>query len=174
MSSLNNAVYVTLENGLRIDAFGLDNELVAQPHNYHEAAKACAMAISRRDGAKDTRDRVRAAAYGRIREVLERGGSKVTEAMVNNEIALDKQVRKAEDDYRQACETSDLWDALRESWRQRSDALKALVQLHVSAYMQRPDAGSGTRADAATTGYARNREALAAARKDKPPRATLG
>lgn len=159
--------FMDLRDALKIDRDGLDDELVAQPQNYFEAARGVAMAISRRDKARDERDKVRAAAYLRVRTKLEKRGDKVTEAVINNSIELDDEVRTAETAVRDAAERAGLWEALEKAWSQRGYALKDLVQLHVMSYSQSDSSRAGDAAKLREGGYARNRERLAEARKER-------
>lgn len=158
-------LYNNLEARLKIDRYRLDDELVAQPPSYQEAAKARAMAISRRDRARDVRERVKAEAYGRIRTRLESAGSKVTETMIANEMALDEDVQRSESSVRGATQDADLWDALVLAWTQRSYALKDLVQLHVTSYTQSASSSAGSAGKVRAADYDGSRKRLSDERK---------
>jgi len=151
-------LYDELVRSLKIDKHMLDRELIQLPDLFHQVAREVAMAISRRDRARDEREKVRAKAYGRVRAKLDREGAKVTEALLGNQLALDSEVQTAERAVRDTSEEAGLWEALQSSWDKRSYALKDLVVLHVKAYDQSPSSTAGSVAAAREAGDRDNRE----------------
>lgn len=156
-----------LEDALRIDRHALDDELMRQPHTYHEAAKASAIALSRRDKAKDWVKRAEAKAYGRVRARLEASGAKVTEPLIAAQIELDPEVIEGKDALVAAGREASLWEVLSDAWLQRSYALKDLVQLHTTAYNQSPSSTAGSAAKARELEYDEQRRRMAEQRRGR-------
>lgn len=158
---------VDLQDAIRIDKYGLDEELVRQPATYLQVANGLALHTSYRDQAKDDLKQAEAEADQRVRARLEKNGVKITEPLVEREVDLDRSVGDARQRYRDACLEADKWSALRDAWLQRSYALKDLVQLHVSAYNTTPTSTAGSKRDVDTYDYAATRGRMGDARRKR-------
>lgn len=123
-----------LEEGLRIDQHALDEACMVQPQAFYNVAKELAMAVSRRDAAKQILNETEARADARIRHDIEVSGEKVTETAVKNRIALDKAVLAAQRDVHVSNEHLGRLTALKEAFSQRGYVLRDLVQLHMSQH----------------------------------------
>jgi hypothetical protein len=113
--------------GLRIDEDDLDRCLVDQPGLFFQVAEALAYANSRRDGLALQLKELKAEIDQDIRETAERHKQKTREEGIKNQIMLAPEVRKMERAYLDACTYADKVQAMKESYQQRSYALKDLV-----------------------------------------------
>ena len=113
--------------GLRIDEDDLDRCLVEQPGLFFQAAEALALATSRRDGIALQLKELKAEVDQEIRETASRHQEKTREDGIKHQVTLDPEVRKMERAYLDACTHADKVQAMKESYQQRSYALKDLV-----------------------------------------------
>lgn len=123
-----------LEQGLKIDEHALDEALTEQPQLFYNVAKELALAISKRDAAKQNVKLVEAEADAAFRSGAAQSGDKITETAVANAVRADKGVIAAGADLIKYDERVALLSALRDAFTQRSYALKDLVSLHLAAY----------------------------------------
>lgn len=123
-----------LQKGLRIDRHDLDTELVNQPSLYFKVGQFYAEAISVRDKARLDRDKEHAELDRYIRQEAHGNNERVTEAQVLSLIKEDVSYDIAQTRYSELCKVAEIWLALKESFQQRSYAIKDLVQLFVSNY----------------------------------------
>lgn len=151
------------KSALVIDKNLLDDELIKQPILYQEVAEQYAMAVSRRDAAHENVKRVDADLYKRIREAYAAEGVKATEAMVQNEITNHPEHIEAYDAYLECKQQADLWSSVKESFGQRSYAIRDLVELYLAGYFA--DSGMKPRTSVgAEKQYEMKREVLEKAR----------
>jgi len=144
----------------------LDDELINQPILYQEVAEEYAKAISRRDAANENVKRVDAELYKRIREIAAAEGTKVTEAMIQSEILTHPEHIEAYDAYLECKKQADLWATLKDSFSQRSYAIRDLVELYTAGYYA--DAGLRPKTEnAAEKQYDVRRRVLEEARAKK-------
>ena len=122
------------ERQLMIDKHKLDDELIQQPDRYRSAAEHYAMAVSLRDEAKDKMKVVEAQLYLKHRQSFDAKDKKPTEAEVNAMVTVDPLRIKARNEHLQRQLAADQWEALKDSFSQRSYVLKDLVALHLAGY----------------------------------------
>ncbi len=133
-----------MKKALLIDKHGLDAELVQQPHLYQLCAEEHVHAVSIADDAKSQMKKAEAAAYLEIRADIEKDtGKKPTDSQLQAEVACDKDVIKAQAEFRAAKEQENHWLALKESFAQRSYVLKDLAGLFQAGYYQTNAAKGG-------------------------------
>lgn len=123
-----------LEGLLKIDEHALDEALLIQPDSFYRVAKALALAISRRDEAKVLLADEEASVDLKARRDAEIAGDKITEAEVKQRVRLDKAVGRARGVFMNCEKQVNKWLALKESFIQRSHALKHLVELYIANY----------------------------------------
>ena len=123
-----------LEGALSIDENALDEAWQTHPDLFYRVARELAMAISKRDGAKKDKEEAEAYADAHIRHAAAMSDEKITEAEVKSKKQLDGKVRATETQLAVLNERVGLLSALKESYIQRSYALKSLVELHTTGY----------------------------------------
>lgn len=126
---------------LKIDRHNLDEELIQQASHFMGVAEAFALAVSKREFAKEEVNRVAARLYVRFRK-NQAEGEKVTEAQINAKISKHEDHIAARDGYKQASEDADRWLALKEAFHQRSFMLRELARLYDAGYWQ-PNSSAG-------------------------------
>lgn len=123
-----------LQRCLKIDLNGLDECLVEQPQVFFEIAEEVAYAISRRDGFAAEIKEQRAIRREQLRQDILDSGGKPTEKALDALTDSDKVVLEVQTDARAAAQDVGRLEALREAFRQRSHALRDLVQLHLAGH----------------------------------------
>lgn len=123
-----------LQRGLIIDENKLEEACRDQPDKFWHVAKALALAVSRRDAAQDALKDEEADTDIEYRATAAKAGEKTTEAEIKNAVRQSKSVRALREQLAEFDRQVNLLEALKESWSQRSYALKELVQLHISSY----------------------------------------
>lgn len=126
--------YADLRAAIKIDRERLDDELIANSHNFHHAGEGFAYAKSRRDAAEAALERVKAELDNEVRERMVADEEKYTETQIKQIILRETEFKDAHKKYLAACLEADSWEALRNSYRQRADMLKSLVQLYTTGY----------------------------------------
>lgn len=122
--------------GLMIDKHAIDDELVRGPQRFNDVCDALALAISRRDAAKDELKVTEAEVDKVVRAVYadDETKKKPTETQVANEVLLHRDVRDARQNLLDCQEQVERLGAMKESYTQRSYAIKDLVSLHLASY----------------------------------------
>jgi hypothetical protein len=128
---MKNSKAAELEAQLAIDEYDLDKALVRQPQLYFMVASEVAMAISKRDAAKQNLTENEAQADSIIRR---KATEKLTEPEIKARVQLDKNVVEARDEYLELNLAVARWQALERSFDQRMSALKKLVDLYLKNY----------------------------------------
>lgn len=124
-----------LSEGLRIDQHALDEALIRNGQVFHDVADACALALSRRDAANDEIKQTEAEVDRLIRQAIADGKEpKIPEDGIKRAIVLHKDVIAARARLRIRDEELNRLTALKESYHQRSYAIKDLVSLHLASY----------------------------------------
>lgn len=126
-----------LRERLLIDKDDLDRELIEQPQLYDRVGQQFALAVSRRDAAKDELKVLEAGLSIQYRKELEEEGKKPTEAMVSalTETDPDRQsLRKSLGDLQAT--TAEL-EALKDAFFQRASMLRDLCTLYSAGYFSR-------------------------------------
>jgi len=125
--------YNDLRNALRFDKDGIDDALIMQPVLFEQVSSHLARAINRRDLVREQQKQVEAQVSSRVREDAE---AKLTVKEVEAAVEQDAEYINAREVYKQASYWVDMWDGLKDSYRQRSAALRDLTQLHVTGHYQ--------------------------------------
>jgi hypothetical protein len=128
------------ENGLKIDKYALDEGLVEQPETMQRACERYAMAISRRDWAKDLVKQTEAKLYLRIRDELTFKGEKMTEALLSAMVDAHEERAKAVREWVDAAQEATRWEGMKDSYKDRGYALKELSALHLASYFAKNSA----------------------------------
>lgn len=148
-----------LKKLLAIDKANLDDEVARQPMLFYEIAEKCEEASAQADTLKEHLASVDAGLDGEIRQDLD--GEKYTEAMVKNQIILDKAHVEAYKQYLSAKTTAGKLTALKDAFKQRGYMLRDLASLYSASYFEQ----SSIQADRAR--YEDRRRILAEARSSK-------
>lgn len=130
------------ERDVTIDKDDLDNEFIHQPELYKRVIKQSELAISYRDEAERTRDKVLAARELYIRDLhkpapatdAKRADEKKSEGHIKALVAADPEVQKAEDAYTQWVTLSRQWTGLLRYYDAREKALEYLTRLWLGGY----------------------------------------
>lgn len=128
-----------LEKGLRIHKDALDDDLIQQPDFYYRVGKALTLATSRRDAAKQGV----ADAEAQVELQLHRSRDKYTVGEIKAQVTVSPSVRQARKMLADLQFEVNALSSLKESFSQRSYALKELVSLFISSYYGDIDARAG-------------------------------
>lgn len=125
-----------LQDELLIDEHNLDQELIGQPEKLYTIAQRLAIAISRRDAAKQALKEEEAHFALEFRNTARKEGDKFTEKEVSDETDIDDGVIAAKNTLRE-CEfiVANL-TALKEAYKDRGYALARLVDLWLASYFE--------------------------------------
>jgi hypothetical protein len=146
-----------LEEALRIDENALEVALRDQPTQFYRVSSAYAIAISRRDAAKQALQDAEAGADLAVRREAQEEDRKITEGEVKATAQTSAGVLSARDRLNALAEQVGRLGALKEAFQQRSYALKDLAGLYVANYYTASEDNAMTRA-------VRDRDASAARR----------
>lgn len=158
---------------LKIDKNDLDTALLEQPDIFYRVANEYSLALSRKDQAKTLLDEAEAEADQLIRRDAEEEKEKISETVVKERIILDPEVKTRRMEYVSWVGLAGRWEAMRDSFTQRSYALKELVTLYATGYFG-DVTGTGARNDAAGRQYETNRDSLAQERARRRAEKTKG
>jgi hypothetical protein len=134
-----------MSEGLRIDKNALDDALLQQPQLFYSVSEKLALAISRRDAAKNELELIEAEVDSTIRLRMRDDGIKTTEKEIEAEKVQHKDVQGAEANLIHLTHQAARWQALQSALSQRSYVLKDLVALHLRAYYSSEAAGASSR-----------------------------
>lgn len=116
---------------LRIDRDNLDEEVARQPTLFFGVCDAKAEALNERDMASERQKEVKATLFRKIeRKSIREDPKKKAAATINSEVEVHPEYIAAREEYKRAESDLDRWDGMKEAFRQRSSALRALVELH--------------------------------------------
>ena len=125
-----------LENGIKINADALDEELCQHIENYHLVSKGYKLALQERDRLKKEIKSKAADLQFEARDTLtEMDYGRVTESLVLAQIERDKNYVNLTEQLLEAEVDLGKWEALKLVYEQRSYALNKLVDLQISGYM---------------------------------------
>jgi len=141
-----------LEAALRIDEYALEGALREQPELFYRVSKAYALAISRRDAAKQALQDAEAEADLLVRGDAQEDDRKITEGEVRAKVQTDGKVVRARDALNAQSELVGKLSALKDAFQQRSYALKDLAGLYVANYYSASE-------NSAASGAVRQRDA---------------
>lgn len=148
---------------LAIDKHSLDDEIQKQPQLFFKVSEAQVSAAARRDYLKEEIKRVDAELHAKHRRLIEKTGSRATDAAVTAAIQADPDHQRAVDAHINAAKEADLLVALKESFSQRSYMLRDLATLFVANYFE----SSSMKANSAASDirYEKAKDKMAEARK---------
>lgn len=159
--------YAELKAALTIDKHALDEELIRQPQYFSDVSDEYALAISERDLAKDELKAEDARLFLLHKRKAEEDGEKTTQDLLNARVAADPAHARAFARSLAANVTAARWDGLKESFGQRSHALKDLAKLYETGYFGGPSAHSAANRQVADTEYRRVRGRLQEEREQR-------
>lgn len=119
---------------LLIDKYSLDVSIIEQPTVYNNVGVGYANAMSARDFARAELDRAKAEADREVRNQALDDNIRITEAQIANRILEDEIYQAANRDYLNWKALTEKWLVLKESFGQRSYALRDMCQLWISGY----------------------------------------
>lgn len=128
------AFHENMDAAIMIDKHALDDCLVQQPELFHKVAERLALEVSLRDEAKNELSIVMAEVDEIVRLHAETSGTKVTETAIKMQIQQHPDVVMARNVVMGLEKSVGLLQALKESYNQRSYALKDLVSLYLAQY----------------------------------------
>jgi hypothetical protein len=115
-----------LREALRIDEDNIDQCLSEHPQLFYQAADSLALAVATRDGLKLELKELIAQLDQDVRRKAIADGEKLSETALANRITVLPKVKELNRKYLDACQAADRAEALRDSYRDRSFALRAL------------------------------------------------
>jgi hypothetical protein len=123
-----------LEDKLIINEHALDVALREHPDLFYRVATELAIAVSNRDAAKMSLEKVEAMVDMDLRADAAKIGAKTTEKEIESNKKVDKTVIAANENFLSERYNAAKWTALREAYEQRSYALSKLVDLYLANY----------------------------------------
>lgn len=124
----------SLEGALSINENELDEACAAQPECFYRVAKEYAVAVSKRDLAKQCLAEISAEVDTQLRHEAEKTKERITEEQIKSRKALDDDVVEAQRILLELNTKVGEWSALKEAFEQRSYALKDMVSLWLGNY----------------------------------------
>lgn len=119
---------------LKIDANDLDNACLRQPVLFDIYSQNLVSLTKYRDELKLSLDQTSARLDGVIREAASAEGRKLTETMIQNEIARNLQYEDLQRKHLNACAEVEEMKAIKDAFLQRRDMLKLLTEQYISGY----------------------------------------
>lgn len=120
------------KNYLAIDKGDLDTCLMEQPESYYHVSEAYVNAVSQRDTTKLELEEVTAQQDQKIRADALASERKLTETAVQNELRTLPTIMDLHRKLLEQRAAADNWQALKESYQQRSFMLRELVALYIA------------------------------------------
>lgn len=154
-----------LRGALQIDKNDLDSAWIEHPVLFDRVSTQLTLAISLRDGAKLELNDGIAEVDAQIRDELD--VKKMTERAIEQEINLKPRIKRLRQEYNGLVFKADQWAALKESYQQRSYALKHIVELYVAGYFQSASSGGAIRSAAVDGRAAQVREEAGRERRER-------
>lgn len=125
---------------LKIDKLDLDTELIEQPSLFNEVSEGCVDAIDTRDYLKEQLSIVEAREAREIRADFDRDKTKYVATQVAQAVSESEDYINALNEYLDAKKDCNSWQALKDSFEQRSRMLGHLCRLYMSDYYSNPNA----------------------------------
>lgn len=125
----------SFEQTLMVDQDNLDEEVIRQPELYYHVSEQLVYAIDARDTLKKEIEELEAEVDNKVRALAERNEDKVTEPFVKKQIAANEDVQELQRKFLKAKKTAALWEAMKESYGQRSYAVNKLADLIIARTM---------------------------------------
>lgn len=126
------------EQYLIIDKHDLERSCREQPNVFYSVARELALAVSRRDAAKQNIQIVEGKVDGNVRRIAQRKDEKITEREVDAKKRNDSEYVEAVTLYMRLNHAVNILSALKEAFQQRSYVLKEMVTLYVQEYYGDP------------------------------------
>ena len=139
------SLYEDLKAALKVSKHRLDDHFEEQAQLNSTIGEEHERAIRERDYAKQNLDETEALVDAEVRAEVAKSGEKITETAIKNRITLHPRIKKLEREVLDLTQEVGRWASLRESFRQRSDALKGLTGLHGQNYFVATGAGREAR-----------------------------
>lgn len=140
-------VHVDFEKDISINNYKLDEECLSHSSLYFRYSSMQADAKTRVSKAKDNLELVEAERNLAIRKALSESGDKVkvTEAMINSALIIDKEVIQAKNQVREAEDIFMKLSVAVQAFEHRKSELDNLVKLYCSGYYSVPNSSSETK-----------------------------
>lgn len=119
---------------LAIDKYRLDDALEKQAHYMYEVGEQYAEKVSTRDALKERIETVDAEIAEKFRKAAAAAGEKLTEANLQQKIAMSEHHLAAHEEYLEAKKDAEMWGAMKDAFIQRGLALRELAGLYTSNY----------------------------------------
>ncbi len=119
---------------LQIDRNALDDELASQSQLFWEVGEGYVLCTGKRDALKVEVSRLHSQLGLTERLALAEAGLKVTEASIEERVLTNADMIAVGNSYLTAKANADTWATMKESYTQRSYALKDLVALYIAGY----------------------------------------
>lgn len=132
------------ERGLIIDKADLDEENIRNPQMYYDVSSALVEASYQRDQQKATVEGLYAELDRQQRAKVLPSGKSPSETAIKIMIGEAPKMRAAEALLLKLTHDVSLWQAMKESYQQRSYSLKNLGELYSANYFMRESSGSAT------------------------------
>lgn len=145
------------EEELQVDQDDIDDAVIRQPELFWHVSEQLVYAIDLRDTIKKELDEAEADEDNKIRALAEANEEKITEPFVKKQIAAQPKIQRLNRELLDAKKQAALWEAMKESFSQRSYAVNKLADLHISRSIGA--GGSVNLKDAAVEGIQRRRDA---------------
>lgn len=126
----------SLKEGLLIDKWSLDEELIRQPSMYWNISDIVVKSINLRDTHKNLIDEAISEVDALIRAEALASGDKLTETALKARVDASPRIVKMRRNYLELKLQADAYAALKEAYAQRAYVLKDLVALYTSGYFQ--------------------------------------
>lgn len=123
--------YADYKKLVEIDREDLEKSLEDQPRLFSEVSEYASKWAAIRDLRKRNAEEVQARVDKEIRDEAIEGNVKLTETAIFNQVKEDDDYKEAQRTFLEAKYFADLWAGLKESYQQRSYALKDLVAIAV-------------------------------------------
>jgi hypothetical protein len=132
--SLKNDLPSKLTQGVLIDKLRLEDGLQTQPDLFWQVSEVVAELISDRDRAKQALAEAEAEADDRIRKQAARSEEKYTVQEITALRIRDPAAKRAREALLKVQAVLGKWEALKETYQQRSSSLRGLVSLYTANY----------------------------------------
>lgn len=119
---------------LVIDKHGLDDILTEQPDLIFQISEKVSALLAERDAAKLAVAEEEAEAGNRLRAEAEASEKKITVAQVEAAVKLDENVTAAQQRFAKLVHACNRWNALKEAFFVRKDAINTLANLYANNY----------------------------------------
>lgn len=127
-------IIADLREGLQIDKYALDDELIQQPDMLYRVSEHLTLRISQRDAAKQELSETEARVDADLRRDASISDTRVTEKEIESQKKVNRDVLRAVEKLRQLNLSVGKLSALKESFGSRGHALRDLTSLYAANY----------------------------------------